>query len=117
MNALEELKQLIKAGSVKHVCEFGDNKLPPPKPYIVIVPGPQAPDRQAYQIWAHFEIGHNDEIEEYVKFELPELVFAAKNILRQNKFKSNGTYDGVSVDAGDNTLRAGKMFYLPLIIR
>jgi hypothetical protein len=115
MNNTDELKELIRAGSVKNVAEFGGNKLGLPAPYAVITPGPAAPDRQAYQVWAHFPIGMNKEIEEYVKVELPALIGAAKNNCGQRKYKSNGTYDGVGVDAADNTLRAGKVFYTPLI--
>jgi hypothetical protein len=116
MNNIDELKALIRAGSVKNIAEFGGNKLGLPAPYIVIVPGPAAPDRQAYQVWAHFPIGQNRELEDYVKEELPDLIGAAKNNCGQCKYKSNATYDGVSVDAGDNTLRAGKVFYLTMII-
>jgi hypothetical protein len=117
VNPLEELTCLIKAGSVKHVSAFGANKLGLPVPYVVIVPLPAAPDKQAYQIWAHFAIGQNKEIEIYVKEELPALIWARKNAFGQKKYKSNATYDGVSVDGGDNTLRAGKVFFLPLIIQ
>lgn len=117
MNPLEELADLIKAGSVKYVTAFGGSKLGLPVPYVVIVPLPAAPDRQAYQIWAHFSIGQNREIEEYVKYELPALIWKKRNHFGQKKYKSNATYDGVSVDAGDNTLKAGKVFYLPLIIQ
>jgi hypothetical protein len=117
MNHEEELAMLIKAGSVKNVTAFGGNKLGLPTPYVVIVPLPAAPDKQAYQIWAHFSIGQNKEIETYVKGELPRLIFSKKNLFGQSKYKSNSSYDGVSVDQGDNTLRAGKVFYLPLIMR
>jgi hypothetical protein len=117
MNPLEELTCLIKAGSVKNVTQFGGNKLGLPSPYVVVTPLPAAPDRQAYQIWAHFPIGQNEEIETYVKEELPALIWKKRNRFGQKKYKSNATYDGVSVDGGDNTLRAGKTFYLPLIIQ
>lgn len=117
MSELEELKTLIEAGSVKNVTAFGKSKLGLPVPYCVIVPGPAAPDRRAYQVWAHFAVGQNDALEEYVLTELPRLVGAMKNCCAQDKYKTNGTYDGVSVDAGDNTLRAGMTFYTPLIMR
>jgi hypothetical protein len=117
MNPLEELAGLIKKGSVKNIAAFGENKLGLPTPYVVILPLPAAPDKQAYQIWAHFSIGKNKEIEEYVKSELPALIWAKRNLFGQKKYKSNASYDGVSVDGGDNTLRAGKVFYLPLIIQ
>lgn len=117
MNPLEELAALIKEGSVKNIAAFGGNRLGLPSPYVVIVPLPAAPDRQAYQIWAHFAIGQNREIETYVKEELPALIWKKRNCFGQKKYKSNATYDGVSVDGGDNTLRAGKVFYLPLIIQ
>jgi hypothetical protein len=117
MNHLEELADLIKAGSVKNITSFGGNKLGLPAPYVVIVPLPAAPDKQAFQIWAHFSISQNNEIEAYVKGELPRLIFSKKNLFGQPKYKSNATYDGVSVDGGDNTLKAGKVFYIPLILR
>jgi hypothetical protein len=113
---LAELKALVQAGSVKNVAEYGGSKLGLPVPYCVIVPTPAFPDRQAYQIWAHFPVGQNEELEAYVKRELPALVWAAKNNCGQRKYKSNSTYDGITVDQGDNTLRAGKVFWLPLII-
>jgi hypothetical protein len=103
-------------GSVKNVTEYGAAKLGMPTPYCVIVPSPAPPDRQAYQIWAHFAIGKIGELEKYVKEELPALIGAARNNCGQRKYKSNNTYDAVSVDQGDNTLRAGKVFWLPLII-
>jgi hypothetical protein len=119
VNPLEELAELIRAGSVKYVATYGDNKLGLPTPYVVIVPKPSPPNKQAYQIWAHFAIGQNKEIETYVKEELPALIWARKNAFGQKKYKSNGTYDGVSVDGGDNTLRVGRIFYTtsPLIIQ
>jgi hypothetical protein len=117
MNPLEELAELIKKGSVKNVTAFGANKLGLPTPYVVILPLPAAPDKQAFQIWAHFSISQNKEIETYVKEELPALIWARKNYFGQSKYKSNASYDGISVDGGDNTSRVGKVFYLPLIIR
>lgn len=117
MSEIEELKALIEAGSVKNITAFGKAKLGLPVPYVVIVPGPAFPDRRAYQVWAHFAVGQNEALENYVLYELPRLVGEAKNCCMQDKYKTNGSYDGVGVDQGDNTLRAGMTFYLPLILR
>jgi hypothetical protein len=116
IDRIAQIKNLLKNGSVKTVTGFGENKLGRPTPYCVIVPGSEPPNRESYQIWAHFAVGENAALEQYVKEELPALMREAVDNYGAPLFETNGSYDGVSVDGGDNTLRAGKVFYLPLII-
>ena len=114
---VEKLKELIKNGSIKNVSNFGERKLALPLPNITITPEPEPKNQQAYTIWAEFAIGKEKELETYIKFELPQLVFAEKNLLGQSVFKSNGSYIGVVANPERGSIRAGKTFFLPLIIK
>jgi hypothetical protein len=116
IDRLAQIKGLLLNGSVKNITSFGASKLKMPAPYCVIRPAPSPPNREAFQIWAHFEIGWNAALEEYVKEELPALMREAKDKYGAPLFETNQSYDGVGLDEGDNTLRAGKIFYLPLVI-
>lgn len=116
-STFKELKTAIRKGSVKNVVAYGETKNPPALPYVLLQPEPKVPDCQAFQVWVFMAMGKNAELEDYVKHELPELIYSVKNILGQPKYKSNGTYDGVGADVTKGSLVAGKLFYLPLIIR
>jgi hypothetical protein len=113
---MAQITGLLKNGSVKTVAGYGAGKLGLPTPYCVIVPSAAPPDREAFQIWAHFALGENVELERYVKEELPALMREAIDNFGAPLFETNGSYDGVSLDTTDNTLRAGKAFFLPLVI-
>jgi hypothetical protein len=115
MNLQEALQNQIKTGSVKQITAFGANKLGLPVPYVVIVPEPAAPDKLAFQIWAHFAIGQEREIQTYVLEELPDILGALKNPCGQNVFKIFNFFDGLRVDQADNTLRMGFAVYTPLV--
>jgi hypothetical protein len=113
---MAQIAGLLRNGSVKNITSFGNGKLAIPTPYCVIVPSNAPPNREAFQIWAHFELGRNIALERYVKEELPELMKEALDNYGAPLFESDRSYDGVSLDTTDNTLRAGKVFYLPLIM-
>jgi hypothetical protein len=116
IDRVAQIKDLLKNGSVKHITAFGNLKKSMPTPYVVICPSSEGTGKESFQIWAHFAIGQNAELETYVKEELPALMREAIDNYGAPLFETNGSYDGVSLDAGDNTLRAGKVFYLPLVI-
>jgi hypothetical protein len=116
IDRIGQITRLLKNGSVKNVTSYGNNKLGMPAPYCVIVPAAAPPDREAFQIWAHFQIGYNKELEAYVKEELPALMKEELDNCGAPLFETNKSYDGVSLDTTDNTLRAGKAFFLPLVI-
>lgn len=113
MGELDELKELVKTGSVQFVSEFGDSAIGRPKPYAVIKPSKLADGKRSYRITAHFAIGENKKIEEYVNCELPELIFASRNIIGQSKYKIIPNFEGVIVDPGDNTLSMSREFFIP----
>jgi hypothetical protein len=115
MRLQSELENQIKTGSVKNIASFGAKKLGLPTPYVVIIPAPAVPDKIEFQIWAHFPIGKERDIQNYVLQELPDILGAIKNPCGQNIFKIFNFFDGMSVDQADNTLRMGFSVYAPFV--
>jgi hypothetical protein len=106
----------VKAGSIKSVVFFSDSfKLRPEPPYVVIKP--EAGDgRVNFRIFAHFSPGQQDALDQYIRYELTELMAAPKTLTGNKRFKSMGTWENTQANNDDGTISCARTFFVPVII-
>jgi hypothetical protein len=106
----------VKAGSIKTVVFFSDSfKLRPPPPYVVIKPeaGENAVN---FRVFAHFSPGQQDELDYYIRYELPRLMGVPKTLMGNRRFKSTGAWENTQANNDDGTISCARTFYVPVII-
>ena len=112
----EELKKRLKTGSIKNVVLFGDDLKRPGIPYVVIKPM-SGGDRKLYQIFVHNKVGTRDLLEEYILYELPNLLKEPLEVDGEKEtIRSTGAWMGPYIDEGDNTLAMSRDYYIPLVV-
>ena len=111
-----EMINRLKTGSIKNVLLFGDSMKQLNIPYVVVKPIFSS-DRKLWQVFAHYSIGNEDKLEEYVLYELDRLLDDPLAIDGQMVYvKAAGTLSGPYVDEGNNTLAMSRDYFIPLTV-
>jgi hypothetical protein len=104
----------IKEGSIKNVIFFGDMDKMPPPPYVVIKQE-AGENRIVYRFIAHAEMGSQDMLDAYIRYELDALLKDVKTNTGTIKFYSTGEWFGVQARSDDNTISMERTFFVPII--
>ena len=106
----------VKAGSIKNVVFFSDSTNPRlDAPYVVVKP--EAGDgRVNFRIFAHFKPGSQDALDQYIRYELSQLMRAPKTLTGNKRFRSDGQWTDTVTTNDDGTISASRVFYVPVII-
>lgn len=113
---LTKIKERLQTGSISNVVMFGETL--PSSPYVCIKPESSPIGRQ-FRIIAHYDLGNNAALDQYIFNELPDLLADYSYTDAYGNYvtvKDSKEYTDIIADNDDTTIAMERIFYIPLIL-
>ena len=112
-----EMVARLKTGSIGAVLLYGDTDAPPPAPPYTVVKPLSKENAKLYTIYAHFQMGRQDDLEAYIIKELPALLKEPLDSGDERTYViDTRSYNLGLAISDDGTISGSRDFYIPMIL-